>query len=766
MAERAPVTSIEDVYKRVAMTRPLKLDTSVLKKGIDNYHADVSLSEKFVAHAHLAIEEACKRIIAGKRIGPSEALEALRNDYEDVMGATLHRAKTDLKPEQICLLQFAVIKLVLQLSRDQIDGVLHQFEEKLAQQQYAGSRSLLVTQEQFAHMRAHRDEYLYKLNRAILRQLNREENTHLRAQREQWLQGQFREAPLVMFNPLLCSPNVQEPHLLVENYALWHKDVPTSRTLALEKKLSEAFPQFSMQPLKDPGAENQQNEVYDEFHGLFALQSVLGPAADQQDKLQESFGWLEQPGNIRLLFDKHLHEQNAEVIREEQGMRAQWSYNSDAKKLVKIFSDIRREMGNEEDLKIIMAGYALKEQWSGAEDMLLDLDQACRYVAGTDDKKKILAKIDTSVKGVTALLKKLDIIAADIDKKFSEDAAEVSLRALTDYCRYRLHLRYARLAHRIFNRIRLITEPEEIHLSRVGHHLYQLVGSAESEAINTDEPEIIHHAVLKADVRGSTTVTCELIKQGLNPATYFSLRFFEPITALLPIYGAKKVFIEGDAVILSTEEWNNAPDQWYAVSRCCGLARDMIDIVNSKNAHSEQTGLPKLEIGIGICYENDKPLFLFDEQRPIMISSAIGNADRMSSCSWKLRETFQSDRFNVEVLEISEKDRERGEKGQQHIRYNVNGVALDDSAFRKLMSEIALKKLDVRLADHHETFYVGKFPDMQGKERELVIRQGYMHLWEDERIVRREDEKQVFYEVLPHSRLASQVLEFYRKKEK
>jgi len=37
----------------------------------------------------------------------------------------------------------------------------------------------------------------------------------------------------------------------------------------------------------------------------------------------------------------------------------------------------------------------------------------------------------------------------------------------------------------------------------------------------------------------------------MNPASYFSLNFYEPLTKILPRYGAEKVFIEGDAVILS-----------------------------------------------------------------------------------------------------------------------------------------------------------------------------------------------------------------------
>ena len=93
------------------------------------------------------------------------------------------------------------------------------------------------------------------------------------------------------------------------------------------------------------------------------------------------------------------------------------------------------------------------------------------------------------------------------------------------------------------------------------------------------------------------------------------------------------MFIDGDAVILGVYEYNKAPDEWFSVSLACGRAKEMIDIVTSKNANSKQTSLPSLEIGIGICYLDDGPLFLFDDNSPIMISSVIGDADRPSSCS-------------------------------------------------------------------------------------------------------------------------------------
>src|SRR5690606_10885180 len=198
---------------------------------------------------------------------------------------------------------------------------------------------------------------------------------------------------------------------------------------------------------------------------------------------------------------------------------------------------------------------------------------------------------------------------------------------------------------------------DHIQLSRQGRTLYQLPMAAEVEQ---DQEEIVHHAILKADVRGSTTVTAQLEALGLNAASYFSLHFFHPINELLPLYGAGKVFIEGDAIILSFLEYAERPQQWFAVAQACGLARAMLSIIHANNSHARQIGLPLLELGIGISYSDEAPRYLFDGDRPIMISSAIGKADRLSSSSWKLRELVKPAPFNVDVLEIAEGEREYG----------------------------------------------------------------------------------------------------------
>ena len=91
----------------------------------------------------------------------------------------------------------------------------------------------------------------------------------------------------------------------------------------------------------------------------------------------------------------------------------------------------------------------------------------------------------------------------------------------------------------------------------------------------------LRHVIIKADIRDSSRLTRSLMDSGMNPASYFSLNFYDPVNKLLPKYGASKVFIEGDAVILALHENEGGPG--LAVSRACVLAREMVEIVRGYN---------------------------------------------------------------------------------------------------------------------------------------------------------------------------------------
>jgi len=762
MNESKAIGSFNDILSGLFTPQEIRLDCSQAKKGVDNYHIDIELSPSFVQKTSELIETQVKRIVTGNKLSSGNSAEfgVFRGEYADMMKVTLHRCKTDLTPGQVKILQFAVVKFVLQEIRNALAKYGEELEVAQGQQKYAGSRNLLTTQEKIIWFRKFRNEFQFRVSRLMFRQMQRVDNNHLKKLRAQVLGDDLIEAVHILYNPLLFARTPQDPVVLLEYYFLWPTLEADFENLnsSLEALLARLLPECKFTPLKDDRVTPATHaEVYDELGGFFAAQQMLGASEDQKESISENFCWLDYPGNIRLLFDEQILDDYLQKLKEEKGLKAQWDLKSDIKKLLRIVQEIRKKITTSQELKQMQASYTLKDRITHQEFLLVSVEDAVSATAGLN-AAKIIAAIDATKEGAPALTLKLEDLGSEFERSYRGNENELVLRILTDISRYRLHLKYYRFAHRVFNRISVVSGEEELRLARAGGQLLKLMNSEEMAQADNSEPEIIHHAILKADVRGSTTVTQELVRQGLNPASYFSLRFFDPINERLKTYGAVKVFIEGDAVILGTYEYANNPTEWYSVSRACGMAKEMLDIITSKNSDSVKTGLPSLEIGIGICYSNENPLFLFDEGRPIMISSAIGDADRMSSCSWKLRHTFDSGDFNVEVLEIDHEDEARGEKGQDFIRYNVNGILLDDAAFSKLKTEVNLSQLNVRSGNKSETVYVGRFPDMLGKERSLVIREGVVGLWKGDEVVANPGSTAVFYEVLQNTKFANEII--------
>ncbi len=159
----------------------------------------------------------------------------------------------------------------------------------------------------------------------------------------------------------------------------------------------------------------------------------------------------------------------------------------------------------------------------------IDLKTVCQFLSGNITASKLQDGISGGNKLTPEQIKSLESLKSQLKDQVAKADASDSLKLLSDISRYRPHLKSFRLAHRAFNRLSMLTSDEDIKLSRSAGTLYLLPTSSE---IEEDDERTCHHAIMKADVRGSTTVTNELEKKGLNPASFFSMRFFNPINKI------------------------------------------------------------------------------------------------------------------------------------------------------------------------------------------------------------------------------------------
>jgi hypothetical protein len=294
------------------------------------------------------------------------------------------------------------------------------------------------------------------------------------------------------------------------------------------------------------------------------------------------------------------------------------------------------------------------------------------------------------------------------------------IRHFAQYRRDRFNARILRAA---MDMITLVQDDKILLLSRENRSLYEFLLPEERV---TQEKPIIGHVIVKADMRGSMDITSKLLDRGLNPASYFSLNFFDPISEILIEYGGVKEFIEGDAIILSIYEHEDRPEGWYSVARACALAVRMLRITQQYNAKNQNNHLPLLEFGIGVCYQKGPPTFLFDGDNRIMISQAINLADRLSSCDKKLRRQFRNHNriFNLYVYQGVTDEELSGTADDVFQRYNVNGIELNPEGFAKLSREIKLTRIPYPLeGDEPVILYAGKVPTLTGQYQPIVVRE-------------------------------------------
>jgi len=279
-----------------------------------------------------------------------------------------------------------------------------------------------------------------------------------------------------------------------------------------------------------------------------------------------------------------------------------------------------------------------------------------------------------------------------------------------------------------FDSINLVSDDKVRKLSTLNGMLYEFLPPEDQKPA---EDRVVHHVILKADVRDSSRLTRSLMEKGMNAASYFSLNFYDPVNKLLAKYGATKVFLEGDAIIVALLEREG--ETMLSVGRACVLAWEIVSLLREYNELLERSGLPQMEVGLGIAYQDSPPLYLMDGEHRIMISDAINESDRLSSCNKRVRKKLAPDAGVFQVYSVQMGGGGNNDDGAEVMRlnYNVGGICLSEAAFRKLQQEISLSPsvadpsesgFNGPWIDDEREFFVGTVPIANGVFRKIAIR--------------------------------------------
>jgi hypothetical protein len=304
-----------------------------------------------------------------------------------------------------------------------------------------------------------------------------------------------------------------------------------------------------------------------------------------------------------------------------------------------------------------------------------------------------------------------------------DDRSRVVARLLRDLLCYHRDLRGLEALSAGFDSINLISDEKVRELSALNGTLYEFLPPEDQRPT---EERVLHHVILKADMRDSCRLTRSLNDKGMNAASYFSLNFYEPVNQLLAKYGATKVFLEGDAIILALLDREG--ETVLSVSRACVLGVEMLSLLRGYNELLARAGLPQLEVGLGIASQDSPPLYLMDGEHRIMISDAINESDRLSSCNKRVRKKLAPDAGIFQVYSVLIGNAEGGEPGVEELRlnYNVDGICISEQAFRKMQQEISLTSWRPVFrgpwVDSQCEYLVGTVPLVNGTFRRLVVR--------------------------------------------
>jgi hypothetical protein len=663
-----------------------------LVAGVDNLRYDVWLSPQFVevSRQHIArllakagaVEDILARPLEDSlRIGQgksskSSTIEAneFKRRLSELHIASLNRAKSEGNISLDLLARIAVIKFLRSELIDQYNATLERLRTRV--KAYEGPRQMnvqkgLELRERTVGFQLAKKAILRKAGQELFHTMREiEKETLVRLRRSLLGAAEFPGYDLFI-NPLIFTENGRDDHLNAEHYVM--------------------LGNFD----RDPDRYPRMLQIAQDYLKTLAL----GSTPEELDAL------LAAPENAQELMANGVPEESSSTGKAQKALLDNWG----------------QTLEREGVLDHIIAAYEviplLNEYGS-----IINVQQLKNALISSVERKRVESMLTEQNRISPANFHSAVKRAASYR---IPDKAKISGRFMRDFMRYHRDLKRLDVLNSAMDMVSVVSTDKLRNLSEINRTLYEFLLPEEQKPA---EDRISRHIILKADIRDSTYLTRTLSERGLNPASYFSLNFYDPINKLLPKYAATKVFIEGDAVILALFEHEG--EIGLGVAKSCVLAREMISIVRAYNEQSEKAGLPSLELGIGICYQDSPPMYLMDGEHRIMISKALNESDRLASCNKGARKAFAQPEslFNVFSVQTVEDDDTGGNPDEFLMRYNVGGIHISTEAFDKLRREISLEVLELDLPTFwgKETvrLYSGLVPVATDVFHRIIVREG------------------------------------------
>ena len=638
-----------------------------LSLGVDNLRHDVVLSPRVVEAARAQIGRLVVRhgelegLLAAESTQGPQGPSWLRNqvskgvkpksdpsDWKSLLTAlqvaSLNRAKKEYKLAVDVLARLAVTKFLRTEMNTQFAQVVERCRVLIKSYDNMRHGKAHEYRERVAGFQVRKKIILRKVGQEIFESLREiEKSTLARTRRslfgEETSDGTYFTYPLFL-NRLLFSEDGRDDYLCAEHYVMlgnWDRDTDRYGRI---REVASAY-----------------------LRSLYG-EEVSGDTLDS---------WMNVPENARLLVGTGTPENSDEGAAQQERLSSWVRLLEDERIMENVIASYH--------VVPLLSEYAPRINPQQLKNALIDRTECDRVERMIQDYR-------------TMSPNSLYAAVAKVASCRGSERAKVAARFLGDFFHYHRDLRRLEVLNGALDSVNLVPNERLQELSRVNGTLYEFLLPEEQK--ESDSDRVLRHVVLKADVRDSTRVTRTMMEQGMNPASYFSLNFYDPVNKLLEKYGAQKVFLEGDAIILAILEREG--DTGLAVSRMCVLAREIIELVRGYNELMQRSGMPQLELGVGITLQESAPLYLMDGEHQIMISEALNESDRLSSCNKRARKVMepQAGPFHVYAFQSAELD-ENGNPEDVILNFNLGGIRMNEAAYKKMTKEITLEPLKVKL---------------------------------------------------------------------
>jgi hypothetical protein len=730
--------------------------------GVDNIRYDVLLSPTFVNVSRKIIARLVARHAGVEKMGTDalvvnwvKEVDGYKQLYRDMMRGAINMAKGRREVQIEWLAQAALIKMLLEEIRLQYEHLIGRLKKAVRRSELAVHNDLAEAPKlkgRLQRIQQDRDDILRKVGEEICGFWSEVDCKEVLPMHEAVFGKRSPFFIDLLKNPVLHADQPDNDIFLINEY-----DVVLGRRIDDPDKY-ETLLFFIRQNLNlvDLGGDNRGQSMDQRLASQDIEDNEKAPE-EQKAYHQKIDGIFKYPGNMDILLNPQITKGQIQDLKknkaDDKEVAALKKRLRHQKKLLNFFF---RQFRKNSLIDKIVASYEMQPEYLEYCPPLIP-QQIIQYLTAPKSRKSIrnrlrrMKKIYNRNFPLRPLFKKIKAM----EQMTSAKRKAYLIRFINAFARFHRDKSNAEMICEAMERVNLATEEKVIVLSRENNTLYEFLLSHERAR---EKAPIINHVVVKADVRGSTDITHQMNERGLNPASYFSLNFFDPISEILSEYDAQKIFIEGDAIILSIFERQDTPSGWYGVARACGIALNMLMIIQRYNEKSKKYMLPILELGIGISFKDKAPTFLFDVNNRIMISSAINQADRLSSCSKIGRKLFAGKKspFNLYVVQTLSDEELAGTADDLYMRYNVNGIELSAAAFDKLSNEIDLKLLKGGFKDVHNpksNLYAGKFPTQSGRYQQIVIREAQIPVVEPDTLKTKKITSRKYYEVCTHPKL-------------